>query len=468
MGKFMDKNFLLNNNKAIELFEKYAVDMPIFDYHCHLDPKDIWEDKRFSNITEAWLYGDHYKWRAMRSNGITEDYITGDRSDYEKFEAWAKTMPYLIGNPLYSWTHLELQRYFNIYEVLCEENAKIIWDKANQIIAKADFSARGIIKKSKVKGICTTDDPTDDLVYHKKIATLGDFETKVLPTFRPDKALEINSPLFKEWVLKLSQVNGNEINTYEDFIDELELRVEYFHEVGCRISDHSLSIIFHQEGTLNEVEEIFSKVLNNKEIDKIEEEKFKTYTMNKLGRMYSNLGWTMQLHLGAMRNNNTKMYNALGADSGFDSMNDVAIAENLSKLLNSLDACNCLPKTILYTLNPKDNYILGTMAGNFQGDGIPSKIQFGTAWWFNDNKDGMENQMKSLANLGVLGRFLGMLTDSRSFLSYTRHEYFRRILCNMIGQWIENGEYPDDKVMLERIIKGICFNNAKDYFGIDV
>ncbi|GAA0181375.1 glucuronate isomerase [Clostridium sediminicola] len=468
MNKFMNENFLLNSNKAIELFKKYAEDMPIFDYHCHLDPKDIWEDKKFSNITEAWLYGDHYKWRAMRSNGITEDYITGNRTDFEKFEAWAKTMPYLIGNPLYSWTHLELQRYFNIQDILCEENAKAIWEKANEVLAKEDFSARGIIKRSKVIGICTTDDPTDTLEYHEKIATLNDFETKVLPTFRPDKALEINNPMFKDWVLKLSETCGRDIKSYDELLHELEERAKYFHERGCRLSDHSLGYVFHKEGTLSEIKEIFSKALNNEYIDVLEEEKYKTYTMNELGKIYSKLGWTMQLHLGAMRNNNTKMFNALGGDAGFDSNNDYAIAENLSKLLNSLDVCNCLPKTILYALNPKDNYVLGTMAGNFQGDGIPGKIQFGTAWWFNDNKDGMESQMKSLANVGVLGRFLGMLTDSRSFLSYTRHEYFRRILCNMIGEWVENGEFPDDNPTLERIIKGICFNNAKEYFGVEL
>ncbi|WP_461205130.1 glucuronate isomerase [Clostridium sp. DL1XJH146] len=468
MSKFMDDNFLLNNDKAIELFNRFAKDMPIFDYHCHLAPKDILEDKKFTNITEAWLYGDHYKWRAMRGNGISEDYITGNRSDYEKFEAWAETMPYLIGNPLYSWTHLELQRYFDIDEILCKENAKIIWDKANKILQKEDFTARGIIKKSKVKGICTTDDPTDTLLYHEKIAALNDFETKVLPTFRPDKALEINNPIFKEWVSKLSEVSGINIESYDEFIKQLEERALYFHERGCRISDHSLGYVFYKKGTIDEVKYIFSKALNGGTVDIIEEEKFKTYTMNILGKIYSKLGWTMQIHIGALRNNNTRMFNDIGADSGFDSINDYSIAEKLSRLLDSLDVCNCLPKTILYTLNPKDNQVLGTMAGNFAGGGITGKIQFGTAWWFNDNKDGMETQMRALANLGVLGRFIGMLTDSRSFLSYTRHEYFRRILCNMVGEWVENGEFPDDNTTLEMIIKGICFNNAKDYFGINL
>lgn len=467
LKKFMDENFLLSNQTAIDLYHKYAKDMPIIDYHCHIDPKEIYENKKFKNITEAWLYGDHYKWRAMRSNGIDEKYITGDGSDYDKFVAWSKTLPMAIGNPLYHWAHLELQRFFGIYDVIDEDTAPLIWEKANKLLNGEGFNVRDLIKKSNVKVICTTDDPTDTLEYHLKLKEDKSFDVKVLPTFRPDKGMEINAEGFASWVKNLEKVSKVKINSYDEFLKAFESRIEYFHLVGCRISDHGMNnTVLYSEVSKEEAEAIFEKGLEGNGVSLEEEKKYKTYTFRFLAKNYYKLGWTMQLHIAALRNNNTRMKEKLGADTGFDSINDESIAYSLSRLLDSLDRENSLPKTILYTLNPKDNYVLGTMLGNFQGDGIPGKIQFGSAWWFNDNKDGMIEQMKALANLGLLGRFVGMLTDSRSFLSYTRHEYFRRILCNLIGEWVENGEVPDNKKLLKKIVEGICYNNANEYFGI--
>ncbi|NMM64831.1 glucuronate isomerase [Clostridium sp. P21] len=466
MKKFMDENFLLVNNTAVNLYHNYAKEMPIIDYHCHLNPKEIYENKKFKNITEAWLYGDHYKWRVMRSNGIEEKYITGDASDYEKFMAWAKTMPMAIGNPLYHWTHLELQRFFQIYEPLSEKTAPVIWEKANELINGEDFGARNLIKKSNVKVICTTDDPTDSLEYHIKLKEDNQFDTKVLPTFRPDNGVEINKAGFNSWVEKLAQVVGKAINSYDEFLEALELRVRFFNSVGCRVSDHGLSSVTYMEASKKELAEIFARALNGEVVSKDEESKYRTYTILFLGKLYSELGWTMQIHMGALRNNNTKMFKRLGADIGFDSVNDEQIAYPLSRLLDSLEAENSLPKVILYNLNPKDNYVLGTMLGNFQGSEVPGKIQFGSAWWFLDNKQGMIDQMTALANLGLLSRFVGMLTDSRSFLSYPRHEYFRRILCNLIGEWVENGEIPEDVELLGDIVQNICYNNAKEYLDI--
>lgn len=460
----MDEDFLLLNDTAVRLYHDYAKDMPIYDYHCHLNPKEIWENKQYNNITELWLYGDHYKWRAMRANGIEEKYITGDADDFEKFKKWASTVPYTIGNPLYHWTHLELQRYFGIYELLNEETAETIWNKANEMLKQEDFTPRGLIKKSNVKLVGTTDDPLDDLRYHEKIKTLDDFDTKVVPTFRPDKGLDINKDTFKDWVNRLEEIRGKEINSFEEYLDALEERINYFHERGCRLSDHSFEYVPYRQAHSEKLNEIFSKGRNQENISLEEEEAFKTAVMVFLGKQYAKLGWAMQLHIGAMRNNNTRMFRQLGPDTGFDSIHDHNIAYNLSRFLDALDVENALPRTILYTLNPKDNYVLAAMTGNFQGDGIPGKIQFGSAWWFNDQKDGMEEQMKVLANIGLLSRFIGMLTDSRSFLSYTRHEYFRRILCNIIGEWVENGEVPKDMDFLGKIVQDICFNNAKNYF----
>lgn len=466
MKKFMDENFLLSNETAVNLYRKYAKDMPIIDYHCHLNPKEICENKKFKNITEAWLYGDHYKWRAMRSNGINEKYITGDSTDYEKFIAWTKTLSIAIGNPLYHWTHLELQRFFNIYEPLNEKTAPEIWEKANKMISGEGFSARDLIKKSNVKIICTTDDPVDSLEYHLKLKEDKSFDVKVLPTFRPDKGIRINKDTFIPWIKKLSEVSERTIDSYKEFLEALESRVEFFNSVGCKVSDHGLDSITYAEATEEEIDSIFKKAMDGNKVTLEEETKYSTYTLQFLGRLYSKLGWTMQLHLAAMRDNNTRMFNKMGQDVGFDSINDEGIAYALSRFLDSLEKEDKLPKTILYTLNPKDNYVLGSMLGNFQGGGIPGKIQFGSAWWFNDNRDGMVEQMKALANLGLLSRFVGMLTDSRSFLSYTRHEYFRRIACNLIGEWVENGEFPDDMELLGDIVKGISYNNAKEYFGM--
>lgn len=468
MRKFMDEKFLLQNEVAVKLYHDYAKEMPIYDYHCHLNTKEIYENKKFSNITEVWLYGDHYKWRAMRSNGIDEKYITGDSSDYEKFLAWAKTIPMAIGNPLYHWTHLELQRYFGINDVLNENTAESIWENANSLIQGEGFCARDLIKKSNVKVICTTDDPIDSLEYHQKLKEDKDFNVKVLPTFRPDKAVEINKDDFRDWIKKLEEAAEQNITNYSELLQALEKRIEFFNSVGCRISDHSLTDVPYEETNVEEVSGIFKKAINGESVSKKEGDKYKTCILHFFGSQYSKFGWTMQVHMGAMRNNNTRMVNRLGGDIGFDSINDSNIAYPLSRILDSLAKDEALPKTILYTLNPKDNYVLGTMLGNFQGSDVPGKIQFGSGWWFNDNKDGIIEQMKSLGNLGLLGNFVGMLTDSRSFISYTRHEYFRRILCNLLGQWVENGEFPYDTDLLKNIVEGICFNNAKRYFGIDI
>ncbi len=405
---FINDAFLLKNETAKTLYNDFAKNMPIIDYHCHISPKMIAEDYKFKNAFDLFLGGDHYKWRQMRSAGIDEKYITGSGDDFEKWCAFAKIMPSLIGNPLYHWTHLELKRYFDIDEILCEDTAKKIWDIINKKLADDSFSCYNLIKKSNVEVICTTDNPYDNLEYHKKIKS--DFDVKVLPTFRPD----LN-------------------NIKSDITD----RMDYFNENGCKLSDHSIDEI------------------NDDVIEKLV----------FLGEEYAKRGWVWQLHIGAMRNNNTRMFEKIGPDTGFDSINDFQIAEGISKILNELDKKDALPKTILYCLNPKDNYVLGTMLGNFQRGPVAGKIQFGSGWWFNDNKDGMEAQLKALANLGCLGSFIGMLTDSRSFVSYPRHEYFRRILCNLIGEWVENGEYPNDMNALGKIVKGICHDNAEKYFN---
>jgi glucuronate isomerase len=462
----MDENFLLSNNTAVKLYHNYAKKMPIIDYHCHISPKEIYENKRFKNITEAWLYGDHYKWRAMRSNGIDEKYITGDADDYDKFMAWARTIPMAIGNPLFHWTHLELQRFFAVYDVFSEKTAPAIWEKVNKQLSGEGFSARDLIKKSDVEVICTTDDPIDTLEYHIKLKEDTSFDVKVLPAFRSDKGIEINRATFLPWVKKLSEVVQKDISSYDEFLQALESRLRFFHSVGCRVADHALDTVVYREASKQEVDSVFEKALRGSKVSGEEEEKYKTYTLRFVAKLYNELGWAMQLHIAALRNNNTRMFKKFGPDTGFDSINDESIAYPLSRFLDSLEVEKSLPKTILYTLNPKDNYVLGTMLGNFQGDGIPGKIQFGSAWWFNDNKDGMIEQMITVSNLGLLSRFIGMLTDSRSFLSYTRHEYFRRIVCNLIGEWVEDGEIPGDIELLGSIVQGISYKNAKAYFGM--
>lgn len=461
----MDENFLLKNDIAISLFHNYAKEMPIIDYHCHLSPKEIYENKRFNNITEAWLSGDHYKWRAMRANGIPEEKITGDASDYEKFIVWAQTVPMTIGNPLYSWVHLELQRFFGIYEILNVTTAPAIWEKANLLLQGEGFGARELIEKSNVRVVCTTDDPVDSLEYHQLLKESDDFKVNVVPGFRPDKGLEINRDEFLSWVNKLEQASGVVINSYDDFLAALKARVQFFHSVGCRVSDHALDSIVYEETTIEEVKGIFSDRLTNGKISFEAEKKFKTFTLIYLGKLYAELDWVMQFHINANRNNNTKMFKRLGPDTGCDSINDDKIAKPLCCILDTLNLENRLPKTILYSLNPNDNAVIASIINSFQEGQTPGKIQFGTAWWFNDSKDGMLEQMKSLANTALFSRFIGMLTDSRSFLSYTRHEYFRRIVCNLIGEWVENGEVPDDIEFLGKIVQGISYNNAKEYFN---
>ena len=454
MGIINDK-FMLRSKTAEKLYNEYAKDMPIIDYHCHLDPSMIASDYKFKNAYELFLGGDHYKWRQMRSFGIDEEYITGSADEYEKWLGFAKLMPYLIGNPLYHWTALELKRYFDIDEPLCEKNAKGIWDTCNEKLKDSGFSARNLILKSNVEVICTTDDPSDDLRFHKKIKA-DRFKTRVLPTFRPDKAINIEKSDFVDYI------KDNGIESYSGLINWLKERISYFNENGCRLSDHSLEIVPYCEGDASSV---FEKKMSGGILTETEAEVYKTAVLSECAKEYSRLGWAMQLHIGAMRNNNTRMFEKLGADTGFDSINDLCIAEKLSRLLDSLSRDEILPKTILYTLNPKDNYVLGSMIGNFQSGPTKSKLQFGSGWWFNDNEDGMISQLKALGNLGVLGKFIGMLTDSRSFVSYPRHEYFRRILCNLLGEWVESESYPEDFDSLETIVRGISYSNAKEYFG---
>lgn len=466
MKPFMDDDFLLDTETAKTLYHQFAKDMPIFDYHCHLTAQEIAENKSFTNLTEIWLKGDHYKWRALRSNGVLEEFITGERDDKEKFDKWAETVPFTIGNPLYHWTHLELQRFFGIDKPLSPKTADEIWEKCNEKLQEPSFTAQELIKRSNVKGLCTTDDPLEDLNYHKQLKDNGDFDVHVLPTFRPDGALNIEQASFSEWVGKLEKTVGEKIKSFSDLVNSLEARIQYFHEVGCRLSDHGLDSKFYLEASDEEVNRIFLTKLDNQTLNSEEVVKYKTALLHALGKLYAKYGWAMQIHIGALRNNNSKMLKRIGPNTGFDSIADFTYADDLSRLLDSLDYIDALPKTVIYNLNPRDNYMIASMVANYQ-ENIPGKIQFGTAWWHNDQRDGMEEQIKILSNVGILSRFVGMLTDSRSFLSYTRHEYFRRILCNVIGNWVENGEYPADFETLEIIIKDICFNNIEAYLAIE-
>lgn len=466
MKTFMSHDFLLDNDTASRLFHNSAEKMPIFDWHCHISPKEIYENKQPEDITALWLSGDHYKWRALRSFGIEEEYITGSESSYEKFKAWAKVMPYLIGNPLYHWTHLELQRYFDIFEPLNEKTADDIWKRANAKIAAGGFKPRELMESSNVACIFTTDDSADSLEYHKLIAEDKSFKCRVLPAFRPDKALGIDLPGFLPWLSSLEQRIGGKIDTYASLVKALKERIEFFASMGCRGSDHAFAYVPCSRADEKELEIIFKKVLSGEILSTDETDKYRTELMRAMAKEYARLGWGMEIHIGVIRNNNTAMFSKLGPDMGFDSMTDHEIADRLSRFLDSLAVEGCLPKTILFTLNPKDNYVLGSMLGNFQTSEAASKIQFGSAWWFNDNLDGMREQMKALANLGVLGKFIGMVTDSRSFLSYPRHEYFRRILCGLIGDMVDNGLYPPDTDILEQIVSDISYNNAAAYFGI--
>ena len=465
MKKFMDKDFLLSTPTAVKLFEA-ANEEPIFDWHCHLPPKDIYENKTPRDLADLWLSADHYKWRGMRGVGIDEEFITGSKTPYEKFKAWASAMPNFIGNPLYHWTHLELHRYFGIYETLNEKTADMIWEKANAMIAEGGFTPRELIEKSNVFCVCTTDDPADTLEYHALIAEDKSFKCKVLPAFRPDKALAIEAPAFLPWLSSLEAVSGKKIATYKELKEVLVERINLFEKMGCRATDHAFTPVPYVRMEDSEIEAVFAKALNGEALSAYEAEGYRTELFRFLAKEYYKRGWGMEIHIGPIRNNNTRMFNKLGPDSGFDSISDNEVAFKLSRLLDSLDVEEALPRTVLFTLNPKDNYVLGTMLGNFQTSEAASKIQFGTAWWFNDNIDGMREQIKALGNLGVLSKFIGMVTDSRSFLSYPRHEYFRRIVCEFIGNLVENGEYPDDMQFLEGAVKDIAFRNAKAYFGL--
>ena len=449
---FINDNFMLKNEPAKKLYNMIK-DLPIIDYHCHLQPKQIAENYQFKNAFDLFLGGDHYKWRQMRSNGIPEELVTGNADEYEKFRAFAKTMPKLIGNPLYHWTHLELKRYFDIDETLSEESCERIWNKCNECLAKPEFRAQELIKRSNVEVICTTDDPADTLEYHE---ALKDFSTKILPTFRPDKAVEIGKDTFVPYIEMIG------IKSYTELVRWIKERIAFFDAHGCRLSDHALEYVPYGVG---DAEAAFNKRMAGEELEKCEIDAFKTAMLKACAEEYTKLGWTMQLHIGALRNNNGKMYQKLGPDTGYDSINDLCIAEALGAFMNHLESADVLPRTILYTLNPKDNYVLGTMLGCFQDSTVPGKIQFGSGWWFNDQRDGMEAQMQALANLGMLANFVGMLTDSRSFVSYPRHEYFRRILCNLVGKWVAEGEYPEDYDTLGEIVSGVAYYNAKRYFN---
>lgn len=469
MKEFMDKDFLLETDVAKELFHQHAEHMPIIDYHCHINPREIAENHQFRNITEAWLGGDHYKWRMIRSNGVPESLITGkESSDYEKFEQFAKSLPRAIGNPLYHWTHLELQRYFGITKTLSEKTCKEIWDECNARLATDDFRVQGIIKRSNVKLVATTDDPGDSLEWHQKLAQDSACPCKVVPAWRPDKAMKIEKPDFKAYVEHIAQLTGKTIKTCEDFFAALDDRMEFFNKMGCRAADHGIDYAYCRIVDQGTLEQIFQKGLQNEPLTDDEIEAYKSMILIYLAKGYTKYGWVMQMHYGAIRDPNSKMFKLLGADTGFDCVDNRACARGISSMMNALNERDSLPKMIWYSLNPADNAVIATAIGSFQGPEAQGKIQQGSAWWFNDTYQGMIDQMVSFANLSVFGNFLGMLTDSRSFLSYTRHEYFRRIMCNIIGNWVEKGMYPCDMEFLGKIVEDISFNNTNRYFGFNV
>lgn len=468
MKQFMDKEFLLSTPAASRLFHEYADACPVLDYHCHINPREIAEDKQFLNITEVWLGGDHYKWRLMRSNGIDEHFITGDASPREKFQKWAETLEKAIGNPLYHWSHLELQRYFGYMGILNRNTAEEVWNLCNEKLQNPSMSVRSIIKMSNVTLICTTDDPIDTLEWHKMIKEDDSFDVAVLPAWRPDKAMNIEKADFSEYLGKLSAASGIQVNDLASLKDALKNRMEFFHNNGCLVSDHALEFIYFSPADDSEIDAILKKRLSGNAVTRAEELKFKTAFMLFAGREYHRLGWAMQLHFGCKRDNNSLSYRKLGPDTGYDCINNYAPSSLAADFLNSLICTDQLPKTVLYSLNPNDNAYIDAILGCFQDSTAVGKIQHGSAWWFNDHKQGMTDQMVSLANLGMLSNFIGMLTDSRSFLSYTRHEYFRRILCDLIGGWVENGEYPEDYQALGEIVKGISYENAVRYFGFDL
>ncbi len=464
--KFIHEDFLLQSRTAKRLYHNFAEEEPIFDYHCHLPPRDIAENRQFKNLFEIWLEGDHYKWRAMRANGVAERFCTGDADPFAKFQAWAATVPHTLRNPLYHWTHLELKRYFGIDELLDEESAARIWKKANGQLATSDLTTQGILKKFNVTHLCTTDDPTDDLKHHQTLAASG-LVTRVLPAFRPDKALGVHEcTKFNGWIEALAAASDVDIVDFGSFIDALKQRHDFFHSQGCRLSDHGMNQCYADFCSEKTAGAIFEKARRGKPASPEEHSQFASYMMLLFGRWDAEKGWTKQLHLGALRNNNARLLRQAGPDTGFDSIGDFPQAASLSAYLDRLDQDNALPKTIIYNNNPSDNYLFATMAGNFQDGTIPGKVQFGAAWWFLDQKEAMEWQINALSNIGLLSRFVGMVTDSRSFMSYPRHEYFRRVLCNLLGRDIENGELPDDDTLLGPMIRNICYSNARNYLAL--
>ena len=479
MKNFMDDDFLLTTETAKKLYHEHAEGMPIIDYHCHLQPKEIAEDKHFRNLAEAWLgagdrYGDHYKWRALRARGYNEDSISGnipgmslEESDYQKYLQFCKTMPYLVGNPIYHWSHLELRRYFGIYDIINEKNAKKIWDKANEKLKT--MSAREMLYKFNVDTVCTTDDPVDDLHYHKQMNADKTLKVKIRPAFRPDKAInvELKGELsFKKYIEKLSTVVGYEIKELKDLEKALAERIDFFHKMGSRLSDHALDVLHYAPATYDEANAIFKKAMKEQDITDFEQDQYKGYIMVFLGKEYTKHGWTQQYHIGALRNNSKSMLKKIGPDTGFDAIEDAVFMEKLSALLGKLDELDCLPKTILYNLNPRDNYALMVLAGCFQKEGIKNRVQVGTAWWFLDQQDGMRQNFETAMQVTVMSQAVGMLTDSRSFLAYPRHEYYRRILCQMFGNLVESGQYPAEELdTLGKVVEDICYNNAKEFFG---
>ena len=463
---FITDNFLLHSEAAKTLYHDYAKSQPIFDYHCHLSPKDIAEDRQFENLYQIWIDGDHYKYRAMRANGVNEKFITGDASDYEKFSKWAATVPYTLRNPLYHWTHLELKNYFGITTLLNSDSAETIYNQCSELLKKPEFSVKNILRKMNVKVVGTTDDPTDDLRYHKQLQE-QDFEIKVLPSFRPDKATEIeNGQAFVDWIQKLEKTVNNSITDFPSLIKALQNRHDFFHELGCRISDHGHSNFYGEDYTDAEVAAIFEKGLKGEIVSAVEINKYKSAVLFELALMNKAKSWVQQFHVGAIRNNNAKMLRDIGPDQGFDSLGDLNMADSMSKFFGRLCQCDGLTNTIVYNLNPRDSEMFASMAANFNDGVVAGKMQYGAAWWFLDQKDGMEKQLNVLSNFGLLSRFVGMVTDSRSFLSFPRHEYFRRILCNVLGDEIQKGELPNDMKLIGTMVEAICYKNAKNYFSM--